>query len=114
MKSRVDLYSATGVLIPGKFKLPKINKLLAAGRIQWVEHGVSAQYLYWTDAELEAERMRLYRIECNGRRMDESDEVVHLGEWRTVQYPPGMPLPSGFQLQHPRPSETRMLLEVSA
>lgn len=111
MTNRVDLYSATGALMPGKpYKIAKIEKLRAAGRAEWVVPGVSAQLLYWTDEELEAERARLYQRDCANR----SDEVVHLGQWRTVQYAPGIPLPSGFQLRHPRVSETRMPIEVSA
>jgi hypothetical protein len=110
MLNRVDLYSAMGTLREGKpYKIAKIEKLIARGHAQWITPGVSAQLLYWTDEELEAERVRLYQRDCANR----SDEVVHKGEWRVVQPPPDLPNPSGWQLQHPRINNT-LVFEVSA
>jgi hypothetical protein len=111
MTNRVDLFSATGVLIPGKPpKIHKIEKLVARQRARWITVGVSAQLLYWTDEELEAARCKEYERECQ----DRADEVPHLGEWQVVQPLPDIASPSGWQLQHPRPNENTMLLEVSA
>lgn len=110
MLNRVDLYSAMGTLREGKpYKVAKIEKLIARGHAKWITVGVSAQLLYWTDEELEAERVKLYRRECENR----SDEVVHKGEWRVVQPPPRMPLPSGWQLQHPK-LDNAQVFEISA
>jgi hypothetical protein len=105
MLNRVDIYSAMGVLRKDKpFKIAKVEKWIARGHARWITPGVSAQLLYWTDEELEAERMRLYQRDC----ADRSDEVVHLGEWRVVQPPPNVPLPSGWQLQHPKIDNTQV------
>lgn len=110
MNTRIDLYSATGAIMPGKpYKPAKVLKLIAKRRAQWITEGVSAQLLYWTDAELEADRQRIYKRECENR----SDEVVHLGEWAVVQSVPGIDSPAGWQLKHPRLSEPPRLTPVT-
>lgn len=113
MNPFIDLYSATGVLVDKKpYRLAKVLKLIKRGEAVWVTEGATAQLCRLSDAEIAAECARNYRA----LQMDKSDLIIHKGEWRVVQPPPGTANPSGWQLQHPRINDrpVLMLLEVSA
>lgn len=105
--------------MPGKpYKPAKVLKLIKALRAEWITEGVSAQLLYWSDAELEADNRRT----ANRKIQDASDKVVHKGHWQVIHADLNYesserPLTSGWQLPHPRPTEPPILspvMEVSA
>lgn len=101
--------------MPGKpYKPAKVLKLIAARRAQWITEGVSAQLLYWTDAEIEEDRLRTYKRKCENA----SDKEKHAGHWQVIHADLNYenverPLTSGWQLPHPRAAEPPRLTTLT-